>query len=1139
MTDLFGSDTKSGYRLHALEVLNWGCFDGRPVRLEFDGESAVFMGANSSGKSTMVDAIQTMLIPNTLRAYNSSADTKATPRRKESYVLGATGNITDEETRAVVRKNLRKKEDVVTILSICFRDASAGIYSTHIIFCSFSGDELKENIFTASREVRLSELHETLKDINIKSGGELKGAMKKAGFTYFDSYDRYQKDFQKRFGIDITGLKLLKECIGSKDLGSLNITEFVRKYIIDDISLAASDDQGGKSIAEAYQSAADAVGSLSGMQKELEKADRQNKALEEVIRTGEQRAEAKKRLETLRDSSDVLENWYTDTAAEALSDEVKKEEGAIEVLSNSIENELKPALAEKRRTLDRLNADEVVRAIEDKRAEKRRIESALHVAAEKRRRYEECIQTVNRTRRSVFNSEKDSCSLPENEESFIRIRDRVTARLIEWCDEEEAEREEDRRKPEKAKADCIEDKEKLEEEYDFLCRHKTNIPLVYDRARNAIADALGIKPAELPFAGELMQVKPSESMWERAVEDVFAPLSLTLLIRSRYLKKAEEFLNNERNRSRFGIDITLLNIDSVLGFKKEEDDDSLVYNKVEFREHGYAENLKAYIVNTYSYSCVTSLKEASGSQYVLPSGFYKDTMQETKREAVMNLRYLGWENEKRKIEIQQELESVKDEIAELENRIAVCNTKIMGARTIRKACQTLQENYPDWSDIDVFTLRDRSEEIADEIAALEKANREKGCILEKIHQLEEEIAELEKTKSAMDKAIGGSDQRKADCIRQLKEIEKRPRWETTDEMKAVFNATYSNRLKTGSYEEVYGCYKALRSEIYESLNKAMEDIKSSTRAFNSQIENYLHPKVKDGELSWELEVEGFLPGRIDDNEDGEDVLEAYRAHYEKVKGGRVESSEAKFTEYFLNFVRTISLIISRIDTAKKVVRRVIEEVNEPLRKIAYDRKQGTHLEIITNENADADCRKFKSDLGKLTVDTGLLVRDDDFGRVLSEFRKLEAFFRKYEESPAVLRKVLDIRSYFTFYCREEYENGSEYKVHKDVDALSGGEKAQLTYTILGAALTYHLTLNSGAGPFRLLVLDEAFSKLDPDKSEYAMKLFEELGFQLIVVTPDAKYSLLKRYVKNFFHFKKAADGRSGVFKVSIDDVEGA
>ena len=538
MTDLFGSDTKSGYRLHALEVLNWGCFDGRPVRLEFDGESAVFMGANSSGKSTMVDAIQTMLIPNTLRAYNSSADTKATPRRKESYVLGATGNITDEETRAVVRKNLRKKEDVVTILSICFRDASAGIYSTHIIFCSFSGDELKENIFTAAREVRLSELRETLKDINLKSGGELKGAMKKAGFTYFDSYDRYQKDFQKRFGIDITGLKLLKECIGSKDLGSLNITEFVRKYIIDDISLAASDEQGGKSIAEAYQSAADAVGSLSGMQKELEKADRQNKALEEVIRTGEQRAEAKKRLETLRDSSDVLENWYTDTAAEALSDEVKKEEGAIEVLSNSIENELKPALVEKRRTLDRLNADEVVRAIEDKRAEKRRIESALQAATEKRRRYEECIQTVNRTRRNVFNSEKDGCSFPENEESFIRIRDRVTARLIEWCDEEEAEREEARRKPEKAKADCIEDKEKLKEEYDFLCSHKTNIPLVYDRARNAIADALGIKPAELPFAGELMQMKPSESMWERAVEDVFTPLSLTLLIRSQYLNKA-------------------------------------------------------------------------------------------------------------------------------------------------------------------------------------------------------------------------------------------------------------------------------------------------------------------------------------------------------------------------------------------------------------------------------------------------------------------------------------------------------------------------------------------------------------------------------------------------------------------------
>jgi uncharacterized protein YPO0396 len=56
-------ETLTGYRLHRLEVLNWGTFDRRVWTLNLDGRNALLTGDIGSGKSTLVDAITTLLVP--------------------------------------------------------------------------------------------------------------------------------------------------------------------------------------------------------------------------------------------------------------------------------------------------------------------------------------------------------------------------------------------------------------------------------------------------------------------------------------------------------------------------------------------------------------------------------------------------------------------------------------------------------------------------------------------------------------------------------------------------------------------------------------------------------------------------------------------------------------------------------------------------------------------------------------------------------------------------------------------------------------------------------------------------------------------------------------------------------------------
>ncbi|MHB1269063.1 MAG: ATP-binding protein [Acidithiobacillus ferriphilus] len=86
--DFLGDDTLSGFRLQRLEVFNWGTFDQRVWTLTLDGQNGLLTGDIGSGKSTLVDAITTLLVPAQRIAYNKAAGADSKERSLRSYVLG-------------------------------------------------------------------------------------------------------------------------------------------------------------------------------------------------------------------------------------------------------------------------------------------------------------------------------------------------------------------------------------------------------------------------------------------------------------------------------------------------------------------------------------------------------------------------------------------------------------------------------------------------------------------------------------------------------------------------------------------------------------------------------------------------------------------------------------------------------------------------------------------------------------------------------------------------------------------------------------------------------------------------------------------------------------------------------------------
>ena len=83
-TDLFNTNPQvAGFKLDYMEVWNWGTFNDKVFRLSPQGNNALLTGANASGKSTLIDALLTLLVPlKRQRFYNQSSEKKVIEQKK-------------------------------------------------------------------------------------------------------------------------------------------------------------------------------------------------------------------------------------------------------------------------------------------------------------------------------------------------------------------------------------------------------------------------------------------------------------------------------------------------------------------------------------------------------------------------------------------------------------------------------------------------------------------------------------------------------------------------------------------------------------------------------------------------------------------------------------------------------------------------------------------------------------------------------------------------------------------------------------------------------------------------------------------------------------------------------------------------
>ncbi|MBS6396090.1 MAG: AAA family ATPase [Clostridiales bacterium] len=233
-------------------------------------------------------------------------------------------------------------------------------------------------------------------------------------------------------------------------------------------------------------------------------------------------------------------------------------------------------------------------------------------------------------------------------------------------------------------------------------------------------------------------------------------------------------------------------------------------------------------------------------------------------------------------------------------------------------------------------------------------------------------------------------------------------------------------------------------------------------------------------------------------------------------------------------------VIAAIHGEIKAAYRHAREINRLLSRIRFS-DSVYQIEILPAENENG---QFYEMLMAKELDSKVVDNHGFEGQMsLGE----DEFYRKYEQKIQLLtekfmppreddsrqitlrrqemERYADYRNYLTFsmYERVEDENGSIRK--NPVDEMagrdSGGEGQNPKYVALlaGFAMLYMQQSNRDS-KMRLVLLDEAFSKMDKERSEVCLRYARELELQLIVCVPDERLQSLIRNVDCVYGFRR-------------------
>ena len=637
--------------------------------------------------------------------------------------------------------------------------------------------------------------------------------------------------------------------------------------------------------------------------------------------------------------------------------------------------------------------------------------------------------------------------------------------------------------------------------------------------REQICAAVGVDAAALPYVAELMDLRPDQTRWRTAVEKVLRGVGLRLMVPDQHWTAVLQFVNETNMRGRLALHHVRA---KMLGADPVDPEPNTLAGKLFAVDpaHPCAAEAVDIVTAAGDHVCVDTPEVfARFRRAVTDTGLYKDSDRlaiKDDRRPLKQSEYLYQGDVSAKINALTVDLAAAEEAYQKARRIADdIAAQRQQWRDRAAACKAIGEQFPQWSQIDTETADGHADRLREQYELLLADNPDIEALNARADECWSQIQKLMTRRGAIQTRRDDLDARRT----RLLELSERLSPAFVSEPLTELLGRYAGQLPVGL--ELLDP-EPHRDALFSAIKKEREQLRESRRRSYDELARILN--------TFDTAFPDAIPNDSDDfDERVHDYVALCRHIDERELPEAYERMMRLVTEQAPDAILTLHRVAEQ--EARRIAEQ-IERVNTGLGAVEFNR--GTRLTLRATPRsltAVSELTEIVRAISRRIAEVGLGDKQAILDQYADILRLRNRLASTAPEDKAWTRDALDVRNRFTFDCAEwDVASDELIRTHSNAGDNSGGEQEKLMAFCLAGALSFNLASpesQDNRPVFAQLMLDEAFSKSDPQFAQQALQAFRKFGFQLVIVATVQNATTIQPYIDSVVMVSKTeATGRN-------------